>query len=136
MRHLFFILLSITTLAGCSQQTPASSSNGPKHATKLVDPRTFATELEATKGVLLDVRTPGEYKKGHLKNARLFDLFNDSFQTELSKLDTNQAYFVYCAIGGLSAEVCELMQQKGFKLVFDMDGGFNRWKQEGLPFDQ
>jgi rhodanese-related sulfurtransferase len=135
MRHLLFFICSVLTLTGCSQKAP-STSNHQASEVKLVTPKIFASELQARKGILLDVRTPGEYKKGHLQNARLLDLFSDSFQAELSKLDTTQTYFVYCGVGGRSAEVCELMQHQGFKLVFDMDGGFNRWKQEGLPYEQ
>jgi rhodanese-related sulfurtransferase len=135
MRNLFFLLFSIVSITGCSQKTPSPSSTQQKPEVRLVAPKEFATEMEARKGVLLDVRTPGEYKKGHLKNARLLDLFSDNFLDEINKLDTTQTYFVYCAIGGRSAEVCELMQQKGFQLVFDMDGGFNKWKQDGLPYE-
>lgn len=131
MRFFTFTLLLLVVISGCSQPAP----NKPQAAVTLLAPKDFARELATRKGVLLDVRTPGEYKKGHLKEARLMNLFDDNFETELNALDTSKTYFVYCGVGGRSAEVCEMLEKKGFKHVYDLDGGFTRWKQDSLPYE-
>jgi len=102
---------------------------------KLLSPKEFELTLKKEKGILIDIRTPGEYKKGHLKGAILLDFFRDDFEKELSKLDKKKTYFIYCGIGGRSEECGELMKKKGFRLVYDLDGGISRWKAEGLPIE-
>lgn len=135
MRIFLYLWMSVAMLTSCSSNSQPTP-NQPQPAITLLAPKDFAHTMETQKGILLDVRTPGEYKKGHLTGARLLDLFSDEFETEINKLDTAQTYFIYCGIGGRSAEVCELMEKKGFKHLYDMDGGFVRWKQEGLSYEQ
>ena len=48
----------------------------------------------------------------------------DSFENEISKLDTNITVFVYCASGGRSSEAADMMRKKGFQKIIDLDGGF------------
>ncbi|MFI5222140.1 MAG: rhodanese-like domain-containing protein [Bacteroidia bacterium] len=102
----------------------------------LLSPADFQKKLNTAKGILLDVRTPQEFKKGHLKGARLLNIFDDTFDAEINKLDKKQTYFVYCQSGGRSAEACEMMRKKGFFFLYDMDGGFGKWKLMGLPSEQ
>lgn len=138
MKFLYFslILLGLTS-AGCAQnQPPKQPAATQATPVSLVSPSEFQQLLTSKPGVLLDVRTPGEYKKGHLKSARLLDIFSDDFEAQINALDRNATYYVYCASGGRSAEACELMQKKGFKQCYDMDGGFSNWKASGLPFEQ
>ena len=101
----------------------------------LVSPTVFAEALKKEKGVLLDIRTPGEYKKGHLKGSILMDFFRDDFEKSLDKLDKHKTYFIYCGIGGRSEECGVMMENKGFKKVYDMDGGISKWKAAGLPIE-
>ena len=101
-----------------------------------VSPKVFQEKMKQTSGILIDVRTPGEYKKGHLSNARLLNIFDDNFELELDKLDKKKVYYIYCASGGRSSETLELMQKKGFKQVMELDGGITRWQREGLPVVQ
>jgi rhodanese-related sulfurtransferase len=111
----------------------------PLHAqVKLVQPKEFATQLrgEKSKHLLIDVRTPSEYKKGHLKGAILMNIFDDNFDADLTKLDRNTTYYIYCGIGGRSAECTEKMQTMGFKKVIELDGGIKRWMANGLPVEQ
>lgn len=100
---------------------------------KLVSPKEFAAAFAKTGGTLVDVRTANEVKKGFVKGSVNIDFFGDDFATRIAKLDKTKPVFVYCAVGGRSAEAAELLAKEGFKLVYDMDGGFNRWKQDGLP---
>jgi rhodanese-related sulfurtransferase len=125
MKHLKGYLLIITALVitACSH-----AQNG-----NVLSPKEFQAKLISAKGQLIDVRTPGEFKKGHLKDSRLLNLFDDNFEASLDQLDRNQTYFVYCAVGGRSSEAADLMRKKGFKNVYELDGGFTRWKSEGLP---
>jgi rhodanese-related sulfurtransferase len=99
----------------------------------LVTPQQFQSLIKSQKGMLLDVRTPSEYKKGYIEGAVLMNIFDDDFEARLDKLDKNQVYYVYCASGGRSAECVDIMKRKGFKKVYDLDGGISRWMREKYP---
>ena len=78
---------------------------------------------------LIDVRTDGEYKLGHIVGASQIDVLQEaSFLQQLQQLDPKQPYVVYCQSGRRSKTAMRLMQEKGFKKVVDLDGGFLGWK--------
>lgn len=126
MKNIFFALAMIATFTAFAQNGKIA----------ILSPSDFNQKIKTEKGIILDVRTPGEFKKGHLKGARLLDIFSDAFETEINKMDKNTTYYVYCQSGGRSGEATELMHKKGFKVVYDLDGGFGRWKSQNLPFEQ
>lgn len=97
--------------------------NGPE-AKKLLDQRPDI--------IVLDVRTPQEYAGGHLKNAQLMDFTAPDFAQKISQLNPAKTYLVYCAVGGRSKKATNLMQQKGFKQIFDATVGFSALKKAGL----
>lgn len=76
------------------------------------------------RGILLDVRTPMEFNEGHIENAKNIDISNTNFESEVDKLDKEQTVFVYCAIGVRSSKAANILRKKGFKHVFDLDGGY------------
>jgi rhodanese-related sulfurtransferase len=80
------------------------------------------------KAVLMDIRTPGEVNNGYIDGTEKFINFNDAkFEAELDKLDKNKTYIVYCASGGRSARASNLMVEKGFKNVYNLQGGIGAW---------
>jgi rhodanese-related sulfurtransferase len=98
-----------------------------------LQPKQFEQQMQKQKGVLLDVRTPSEHRKAHIKGSTLMNIFDDDFEARLDKLDRNTTYYVYCASGGRSSECTELMIKKGFKNVFELQGGITNWQKNGLP---
>jgi thioredoxin 1 len=103
--------------------------------TKL-SPEEFEKKLNATKqGQLLDVRTPGEYKDGHLKNAQNIDYKSEAFKEQLSKLDKTKPVFVYCLGGVRSAAAANVLHESGFTEVYDMTGGYLKWTSADKPVE-
>ena len=149
MKIIYTIALGAFLTVACSNSKPTTTDNqsttaNATAAQNLTDTGTVFKVISATEfgdkivnqpGVILDVRTPGEYKKGFIKDARLFDIFSDNFDAELNKLDRNATYYVYCASGGRSAECAEKMQTLGFKKVFDLDGGMGSWRNANMPVE-
>ena len=78
---------------------------------------------------ILDVRTPGEYTSGHIKNTLLAN-WNDKaeFDRRISFIDKNKPVYVYCLAGGRSAAAAEKMRAMGFENVYELQGGINAWK--------
>jgi thioredoxin 1 len=85
-------------------------------------------------GQLVDVRTPDEYQKAHLVNARNVDFRGVGFDKEIGKLDKSKPVFVYCLSGGRSSGAAKKMVDAGFKQVFELQGGFLKWTSAGKPF--
>jgi thioredoxin len=101
-----------------------------------VDPNTFQQHISNTNVQVLDVRTPGEYNSGHIKNALLADWTNKSdFNNGVKYLDKSKPVLVYCASGGRSAQAAQWLAGNGFKQVENLKGGFNEWKFEKKPYD-
>lgn len=124
------ILLSLLTAisfgtTGCSAQSDGIS---------ILTPQVFIEQAKAdTTGIILDVRTPGEYKEEHLAGAQQLDFLNtEAFDAGIKQLDKSHTYYVYCRSGKRSHHACMKMQKQGFK-VFDMEGGILNWKKLGMP---
>lgn len=73
--------------------------------------------------IVIDVRTKEEYDSGHIKNAINIDFYSDDFEKEISVLDKNKEYMIYCRSGGRSSEALEIMKEMGFKNVSELEGG-------------
>ena len=87
------------------------------------------TELMKKPGAqLIDVRTPREFSNGFIEGAKNIDYNGDSFEKQMKKLDKDKPVLVYCAAGGRSENAAELLQEWGFKEVYDLEGGYNGWK--------
>ena len=82
--------------------------------------------------VILDVRTPPEYRSGHLNGSINLDFRSTSFADELDLLDRSNAYLVYCRIGVRSGQTAALMKSLGFMEIYDLGGGITGWQKEGL----
>ena len=85
---------------------------------------------------LLDVRTAGEFRNGHIKGS-LQANWNDEqeFADRTSSLDKSKPVFVYCLSGGRSRAAAAWMIENGFKNVVNLEGGFNTWKRIGKPIE-
>lgn len=111
--------------------TPAASADAP--AFGLVSPQQ-ALELSTTDGVtVIDVRTAQEFAEGHIDGATMIDFYADTFADQIGGLDQDGTYLVYCRSGNRSGQAVALMQQLGFRQVYDMAGGVVAYGQSGLP---
>ena len=83
--------------------------------------------------VIIDVRTPGEFAEEHIENATNIDFYSEAFRDMLNTLDKNKTYLIYCKVGGRSGSALDIMAELNFKKVYNILGGINQWKTEGLP---
>jgi rhodanese-related sulfurtransferase len=73
--------------------------------------------------VVLDVRTPGEFRQQSLKGAINIDVMGSAFASAIAKLDKSKSYLVYCRSGSRSASACGLMASNGFTSLYNLSGG-------------
>src|SRR6478735_8448762 len=104
---------------------------------KNVDATEFKKLIDENKSVLIDLRTDDEIKnKGMIKGAKQIDFLDKNSETVIDKLDRNKTYLIYCAGGGRSGDCAQLMQEKGFKSVVNLEKGFDDWKKKGFEIEK
>lgn len=84
--------------------------------------------------VVVDVREPWEYKKGHVPGARLIPL--GELSARWNELDPKHPVAVICASGNRSRSAAALLGQKGFETVYNVLGGTGAWMRSGLEVEQ
>ena len=101
--------------------TPRELLNEAKSHIREVTPADVVDLVGTT--VFLDVREPDEYEQGTVPGAIHIPRGHLEFQVEGRLVDKSAPVVVYCAGGIL-----------GYTDVVSVDGGFNRWKDEGRPW--
>lgn len=99
---------------------------------KLLTPQEFR-EATADKNVqLLDVRTPEEFKLGHLETAKNINVLDSTFADKAKILDANEPIYIYCRSGHRSAKAALILKDLGFKEINDMQGGYLNWESADI----
>lgn len=112
-------------------QSPAHAAE-EKDGVRHVNAPEAAKLLDKDKAVVvLDIRTPREYKSGHIAGARNVDYRGSDFEAELGKLDKSKTYLVHCASGGRSGRSLKLFKKLKFKSIVHLDGGIRGWVADG-----
>ncbi len=83
--------------------------------------------------VILDVRTPAEFKAGRLDNSTNLDYYAKTFQKGLDTLDKEKTYLVYCRSGNRSGKTLRFMKKLNFHKAYNMTGGISAWSRQKLP---
>ena len=85
------------------------------------------------KVAVVDVRTPDEFKDGHIKGAKNIDIMSSDFEAQLGKLDKTQPTLVHCQAGGRSTRALPIFEKLGFTHLIHLDDGFGGWESAGKP---
>ena len=120
MKKLVMLLMALSLVVS------ACAESQTVEATGLID-SARAEELIASVDdlVVLDVRTPEEFAAGGLPGAILIDINNPSFTSEVSALDADLPYLVYCRSGNRSATAVEIMEDLGFTEIYELADGIH-----------
>ncbi|MDZ4667460.1 MAG: rhodanese-like domain-containing protein [bacterium] len=98
---------------------------------KNLAPSNFAQVVKSEKATVVDVRTQGEVQEGYIKGTTVFANINSNdFNAQIDKLDKSKTYVVYCRSGGRSSRAASIMVSKGFKNVYNLNGGILSWSGE------
>ena len=111
--------MMIYSFSSCAQETKKI---------QLISQKEFA-KISTKEIQLLDVRTPQEYQQGFIEGTTLINFFDSNFVTKVSaRFDKNKPLYIYCAVGGRSNKAARKLISEGFESVYDLKGGFNKWK--------
>jgi len=103
-----------------------------------VSAQDFSKKINADKTLqLIDVRTMGEYKRGHIKNAVLINFYDPNFakNIEAAKLNKQLPIYIYCRSGNRSGHAVQLFKRLGFTHIINLAYGINDWNRSGLPIN-
>jgi len=85
---------------------------------------------QSSKPFLLDVRTPGEFKQGHLQGAVSIPL--DELRIKMVRIPKGREVVCICESGSRSSMAARQLSSLGYK-VSNLRGGMLRWTRAGLP---
>jgi rhodanese-related sulfurtransferase len=87
------------------------------------------TENDAVQ--LVDVRRPAEHASGHAAGAVNIPL--DRLSREFDRLNPELPTYVICQSGYRSSIGTSILENAGFRSVFNVAGGTKAWLDAGLP---
>lgn len=124
---LFFLVPSLFLF---SQGDP----EGPAAGRVDLNPQEFQEGFQKG-GLLLDVRTPQEYADAHIGGAELIPLQELSTRwTEIEEYK-DQPVYLYCRSGNRSRSASQVLLDKGFTEVYNLDRGIGSWMAQSLPVE-
>ena len=138
---LLILLIVSLSISGCTAKaatkTPQVQQTQPIRKISTIDAQRAFKLINDNKNnsnfVIIDVRTPDEYKRGHIEGSKLINFYSDNFKDNLAKLDRNKKYLVYCRSGSRSSRAVKFMSQLQFEQVYNLNGGIIDWKNAQLP---
>ncbi|MCL4249046.1 MAG: rhodanese-like domain-containing protein [Anaerolineae bacterium] len=82
---------------------------------------------------VLDVRTPGEYRQGHIDGAVLIPL--DELDRRIQEVPADREILVVCRSGARSGIATSQLRAAGYN-AFNLSGGIMSWMRSGLPMSR
>ncbi len=119
----FFLLVPFISLISCNDISSQRVS-AEDFYTKLIDDNS---------SIIIDVRTPEEFSKGHLRNALNINWFDENFESQVEILSRERPVFIYCLSGGRSAKALDKISEMGFKNSYELNGGILEWRKNNYP---
>ncbi len=134
------IVLTVFTTA-CNSQNSNAATDKPGNAIlvennkagvyKNIAAAEFKQLIAKGDVVVVDVRTPNEYAQGHIKGAKLINIYDKDFDAQIAKLNKESTTLVYCKSGRRSAGAMRKMESAGFSTVYNLSGGIMTWMRAG-----
>ena len=120
-----------------SEEPKATTGEAPPERLRAITTQEALKLVQRNKGnpnvVILDVRTPEEFKSGYIEGAINIDYYGPGFSVEIGKLDRTKTYLVYCRTGNRTEGTFALMKELQFKEVYPVEGGITAWRAAGFP---
>jgi len=113
-----------------------SAAERKEQTVKHVDAKQAEKLVSEHKVIVLDIRTPEEFKSGHIAGATNVDFNAPDFEETINSLSKTNAYLVHCAVGGRSTRSLKLFVKHQFESIYHLDGGIEAWEKADLPTEK
>lgn len=121
------LLLLLPFLAACAAASDDPESIAPKELLERL-----GTENAP---IILDVRSPFEYRMGHVPGAYNLEDRQVPDRIEELKQLADREIVVYCEVGPRARWVESYLRQNGFTNVRHLAGDFSGWQRSGNPVE-
>ncbi|MFD1551741.1 rhodanese-like domain-containing protein [Putridiphycobacter roseus] len=127
-----FSLFSIASFTACTQTETKNVEGTEEVISQTEIKRVSKAEFNTFKdkhpeALLLDVRTPNEFKNGTIGNAVNINFFDADFQERINQLDKTKPVLLFCQSGGRSGKALKVLKQNGFQTVLELQGGYGQY---------
>lgn len=101
---------------------------GNKHVKNISAEKAYELIKENKDILILDVRTPAEFKSGHIKGAKSVPVAN--LNSNIAQLENykDKPVIVHCASGGRSPSAVRVLLKNNFNQIYHMNHGIIGWK--------
>jgi len=82
---------------------------------------------------VVDVRSPREWKSGHVPGAR--HIFLPELRKRVKELDRAKPTAVYCASGYRASIAASILKEEGFDNLWNVPGSWEAWRKANLPVE-
>jgi hydroxyacylglutathione hydrolase len=82
---------------------------------------------------IVDVRSPREWKNGHVSGAR--HIFLPELRKRIGEIDRSKPTAVYCGSGYRASIATSIMKPAGFEKLWNVPGSWEAWKKARLPIE-
>ena len=94
-----------------------------------IEPSALSARLAAGETLqIVDVREPHEWAIARINGAQLIPLA--ALESRLDELSPDREIIVHCKVGGRSAQAVRRLRAAGFKRVWNLAGGIQRWSKD------
>lgn len=98
-----------------------------------LSPLLAVTKMNSSDPVVIDVRAPHEFAKGHIENAINIPIEKFSDKVDSLEKHKEQPVIVVCQTGNRANPACKALVKAGFEHVFNITGGMQSWEDYNLP---
>ena len=120
--------------AGAADAAAAQQANA---VVEYLNAEQFAAKLTENPNLgILDLRTPEEFKRGHIYRAINMNSLSHDFPDRLIDLDENMPIAVYDFAGDRIPKATALMEGLGYKKVYVLVPGLGEWRRPVVKGDQ
>jgi len=129
----FLFLIAIATLVSCGQDAKQETKQEVNLEVKniILNVADYKKAVVGKDVQLIDVRTPNECKTGIIDDAINIDFMNqETFKDAFEKLDKNKPLYIYCRSGNRSQKSVAILEDIGFKEIYDLKGGYLAWSAQ------
>lgn len=125
-------IISILILTYLFYYLPAQDAH-IKSGINQVDALEFNEFIRKNTGILLDVRTEGEYRAEHITNSGQLNYYAFDFKKKLLLLPKDKPIYLYCNTGYRYEKAAEYLVKNGYTNVYNLEHGIMEWNLKELP---
>jgi len=129
VKKLIPLLMAMLLISGCSAPAPQEGSYR-----QITMAEAVTMMAQETDYIILDVRTPEEFRERHIPDA--INVPNETIGTQeiLQLPDKDQLIMVYCRSGNRSKQASEKLVDLGYTNIVEF-GGINDWTGDTVSGD-